>query len=71
MKQLTALKTKYEAEMLIAKCNIDTYIESSVGIGEHPDLVEAIDTQVRRYNEAKELHSTIEELIEKYVSHMG
>lgn len=58
---LEALKLKYEAEMSAAKANLSVYMNSSVGIGEHPDIVEAVETQVRRYNEAKEMYdSTVE-----------
>ena len=51
---LQALEAKYEAEILKAKANIDVYIRSSVGIGEHPDLVEAIDTQLQALADAEE-----------------
>ena len=51
---LRALEAKYEAEILKAKANIDVYVTSSVGIGEHPDLVEAIDTQLQALADAEE-----------------
>ena len=51
---LQALEAKYEAEVLKAKANIDVYVTSSVGIGEHPDLVEALDTQLQVLADAEE-----------------
>lgn len=60
---LEALKLKYEAEMSAAKANLSVYMNSSVGIGEHPDIVEAVETQVRRYNEAKEMYGSIVEMM--------
>lgn len=62
---LEALVIKYESEMASAAANIRTYVEGSVGIGEHPDLVEAVETQVKRFNEASELCVTTKRLIEK------
>ena len=43
---INALAKRYEADILNAKANIEVYIKSPVGIGEHPDLASAIDTQV-------------------------
>ena len=41
-----ALAKKLEGDIAIAQANIDVYLEQSVGIGEHPDVVQAIETQV-------------------------
>ena len=41
-----ALRKKYEYEILSARANIDVYLRNSAGIGEHPDLAAAIDSQV-------------------------
>jgi len=60
---LEALKLKYEAEMNAAKANLSVYMNSSVGIGEHPDIVEAVETQVRRYNEAKEMYDSVVDMM--------
>ena len=43
---LKALMLKYEAEIESAKANITVYLDNPVGIGEHPDLVAAVDSQV-------------------------
>ena len=71
MRYLDALALKYKAEMIAAKTNIDVYLESPVGIGEHPDIVGAVEEQVKKYNDAKEMHSTIEELILSYTTETG
>lgn len=57
---LQALEAKYEAEVLKAKANIDVYVTSSVGIGEHPDLVEALDTQLQALADAEEKLSVLQ-----------
>lgn len=56
---LKALEQQYKADIEKAKANIDVYVRSSVGIGEHPDLVEAIDTQMQKLSEAEDKLTTI------------
>ena len=43
---LNALRLQYEAEVAKAKANIKVYMANPAGIGEHPDLVSAVDSQV-------------------------
>jgi hypothetical protein len=59
---LEALKFKYEAEMKMALLNMKVYYDTSVGIGDHSDVMEAFEIQLRRYNDAKELYNTVKEL---------
>jgi hypothetical protein len=56
---LEALIKKLEGDIAVAKANINVYLHQSVGIGEHPDIVEAIDTQVAKIAEADEKIETI------------
>jgi hypothetical protein len=53
-KLLRAVRSKHQAKMEEALVNIDVY-EHSVGIGEHPDLMEAVETQVDKYVHALEI----------------
>ena len=43
---IDALRKKYEADIAHAKANIEVYLKHPVGIGEHPDLVAAVDEQI-------------------------
>ncbi len=43
---INALRKKYEADVAHAQANIEVYLEHPVGIGEHPDLVAAVDEQI-------------------------
>ena len=43
---LVALRLQYEAEVANAKANIKVYMANPAGIGEHPDLVSAVDSQI-------------------------
>ena len=51
---LRAVRAKHEAKMAEALANISVY-DHSVGIGEHPDLVEAVESQVDKYVHALEM----------------
>lgn len=41
-----ALTLKYQGDIAAAKANIKVYLNNPVGIGEHPDIVAAIDDQI-------------------------
>ena len=51
---LKALRLKYEGQIAEAKANIDIYLSNPVGIGEPPEVLEAIDTQVNKIAEAED-----------------
>ncbi len=51
---LNALKLKYEAEIEVSKANVRVYLDNPVGIGEHPDLVAAVDSQLEVMANAKD-----------------
>jgi len=43
---LEALENLYRGNIAAAKANVRVYLENPAGIGEHPDVVQAIDTQI-------------------------
>ena len=43
---IKALKLQYESEIEKARDNVKVYLNNPVGIGEHPDLAAAIDSQM-------------------------
>lgn len=51
---LKALVKKLEGEIEVAKANVMVYKRNSAGIGEHPDIVEAIETQITKISEAED-----------------
>ena len=51
---LRVVRAKHQALMEEALINIEVY-EKSVGIGEHPDLVQAVESQVDKYVHALEM----------------
>jgi hypothetical protein len=56
---LEALIKRLEGEIAVAKANINIYLKSSVGIGEHPDIIGAIETQIELIANAEEKIHTI------------
>ena len=50
---LTALIKKLEGEIAVAEANVMVYLNQAVGIGEHPDVVEAIETQIEKIESIK------------------
>tara|TARA_Y100000401_G_C8293135_1_gene209884 strand:+ start:421 stop:621 length:201 start_codon:yes stop_codon:yes gene_type:complete len=57
-----ALKLKYKGEMAAAKANIKVYLLNPVGIGEHPDLIAAIDSEMDKAANAHEKLEFLENL---------
>ena len=49
-----ALKKKYEADMAIAKAELDNYFEASVGVGDHPHIIESKDLLITQLSNAEE-----------------
>ena len=56
---IDALRKKYEAEIASAKANIDVYNRNPAGIGEHPDLVQAVDTEMVKLADAEDKLNTL------------
>ena len=57
---LHALQLKYESEIVIAKTNIDVYLNNSVGVGEHPTIVEAVELELKKVDTAQAMLDVIE-----------
>ena len=60
MSLLYALIMQYQADIEKAKANINVYLENPAGIGEHADLVSAVDSQVEIIAHAEDKLMVIE-----------
>jgi hypothetical protein len=60
---LEALKLKYESEIMVATANLKNYIDNSVGVAEHPDILGSMDTMISAIAESREKLDVIEELM--------
>lgn len=61
-KILITVQKKHAALMDEALVNIDVY-ENSVGIGEHADIVEAVEAQVEKYVHSQEIVDAIDRIL--------
>ena len=57
-----ALIKRYEGEPASAKANILLYLNNSVGIGEHPDIIASVDSEIEKLTNAEEKLQTIKNL---------
>ena len=57
---LEALRKKYEGEIAVAKANVQVYINNAAGIGEHSNIVQAVDEQIALIAEAQDKLNIIE-----------
>lgn len=60
---LQALAKKLEGDLEVAKANILIYKDKSVGIGEHPEIVQAIEVEVEKAAEAADKLSMVNKLL--------
>ena len=51
--KVNALVLTYQANLQVAKANLLTYLENSVGVGEHPDTVGECEKLVDKMAHAK------------------
>lgn len=51
---LEALKKHMEGKIAYHRANLDVYLRSSVGIGEHPDIMESMESQLAKLADADE-----------------
>jgi hypothetical protein len=56
---INALRKKYEAEIAAAQANINVYMKNPAGIGEHPDLVAAVDSEMVKLADAEDKLATL------------
>ena len=61
---ISALRKKYEANIDIAKANLDVLLHSAVGIGEHSDLTAEMDKWIGEIASNQDKIDAIDELNE-------
>ncbi len=58
---MKALEKKLEGEIEVAKANILVYTRNPAGIGEHPDVVQAVESQIEIIAHAEDKINAIRE----------
>ena len=51
---VNGLAKLYEGQIAVAYANIKVYLENPSGIGEHSEVLQAIDAEISKYAEAEE-----------------
>ena len=59
---INALRLKYNGVMAEAQANIEIYLENPAGIGEHPEVLAAIDSELHKLAEARDKLLEVNEL---------
>ncbi len=61
---LSALASKYSAELEVLAVNIENYLSGSVGVPEHPDLVGEVDKLIEQVAAAEEKLKIVNDLLQ-------
>lgn len=62
---IKSLRLKYESEILKAKTNINVYLSSPAGIGEHSDIIGSIETELDKLTEADDRLGTLKKYFDE------
>ena len=57
---LNAMRSTLEGRVDYHRANIAVYLENPVGIGEHPDIMEAVESELAKLSEADEKLATLD-----------
>ena len=60
---LRALEKKYEGDIAVHTANISVYQQNPAGIGEHPNIVSAVDELVGQLADAQDKLKSVKELL--------
>ena len=69
--KVEALFARYEAQKKEALATMEVYFGNSVGIGEHPQIIDEMDKLVRKVDEANGLIATLEVLCKQNTTPTG
>ena len=67
MEILQALRKRYEADIATALANIEVYNTNPTGIGDHADIVSAVDSEVAKLADAADKLNALIEFFRIYV----
>ncbi len=59
---VSALRSKYESEIASAKVNLDVYFYNTVGVAEHPDIIESVDNLIEIIAEAQDKIAALDDV---------
>ena len=66
---LDALYAKYQADKADAVARLNIYLSSSVGIGEHPQHIDEMDSIIEQYATAEDKRQSLNNMITNIKNH--
>ena len=60
--QYKALEAIYEGEIAKAEANLSVYFKNSVGVGEHPDIIDVMNQQIEKLAQAQDKLKVLKDL---------
>lgn len=57
---LEAIQKHAEGQIAVHKANLEVYMRSTTGIGEHPDIVEAMEDELKKIAEYDDILSMLD-----------
>ena len=60
---IRALEKKYEGDIAVHTANIQVYQSRPAGIGEHPEIVQALDLEVSKLADAQDKLEAVKNLL--------
>ena len=64
---IDALRKMYEAEIAHAKANVEVYLTNPAGIGEHPDIIGALLSEMKEIAEYQDILEVAQNIPRKVV----
>ncbi len=68
---LDALRKHAEGHVAKHKANVEVYLHSTTGIGEHPEIVQALETEIDKLADAQDKLKTVKELLHPTSKHLA
>ena len=63
-----ALETKYQAQIEEGLATLDLYFNNAVGVGEHPDIMEVLDSYLDKIDSARSKLDVLNQITNKTVN---
>lgn len=60
---MRALEKKLEGDIAVSKANIAVYNERPAGVGEHPEIVQALEMEISKLADAEDKLNTVKNLL--------
>ena len=59
---MKVLRTKYESDIELAKFNINTFLNKSIGVADHINFTETLDSELEKLAKAKDMLDALKDI---------